>query len=364
MNVNQFFKLLLFLLLPIVFSCEPSFKDKLQGVWVGAYCIENDQDSFPYAFDLLWQIKDTTIIQKGTAYIESSESDTFTYKFVGDSLIIKDEEFKIKVANNFDSLVKEIYAYNTYSKGDSTYDVKDRKIKFVFKKLKDYQQFTIEEIKNNMVNQSFTFENHPAINNIEFLNDSIALLEFDSGYYYLDRWNIVHSPLYSFLRIHSFSDDWSGTSMYFIKQVNKQEVKTDFYFTKINEMNLVKHQSTPLNNLNSLKGKWVEDRTDVKQEFPYPDEYKNMDKRLHLNITDSVIYLQKMLRKLNLRWISNSKLNFIIFPEKLRHIQHSLTQEIWEIIKLTDNELILKSKDEYVTPFLFENRQTIRFYRE
>lgn len=363
MIVSQFLKLLLFILLPIVFSCEPSFKDKLQGVWVGAYYTVNDQDSFPDEFDVLWQIEDTLIIQKGTAYIESIESDTFACEFIDDSVIIKHKELKIKIANS-DSLVLETYAYNTYSKGDSTYDVKDRKIKFVFKKLKDYQQFTIEEIKNNMVNQSFTFENHPAINNIEFLNDSIALLEFDSGYYYLNRWNIVHSPLYSFLRIHSFSDDWSGTSMYFIKQVNNQEVKTDFYFTKINEMNLVKDQSTPQNNLDLLKGKWVEDRANVKQEFPYPDEYKDMDKRLHLNITDSVIYLQKMFHKLNLRWISNSKLNFIVFPEKLRHEQNSFTQEIWEIIKLTNNELILKSQDEFVTPFLFENRQTIRFYRE
>lgn len=354
MNINSLKLFLLCIMIPFTFTCQQSTKAKLKGTWIGAYYIEDSKNISN--FNVSWEFKDDGIMMNDIAF--SINDDTYfnkvSYEIKNDTLILIEHDGTFKMS--IDILNEDSLVLNSTRK----YEDGQRNLQMILKRANDIGELEIDfnKIKTNLINHAFATKSYATYDTIEFLNDTLSLHRIDN-IIQIERWKLKAVSKYFYFSIESPFDN----PPYFIKTIDNQKITANIYTTYTKGIDLIKYKYEPKNNLDLLKGKWVEDRKDRKREFPPPKEDKAVDKRLHLTITDSIIHFRKLLKTSNQKWITNSMQDFIIFPEYIDSNSH---EDIWEIIKLTENELVVKVEaiELIDLPWYFDYGKEIRFHRE
>lgn len=299
----------------LLISCNPH-KNKIKGIWIGAYQIHYFGDTmFKSSMRLLLDISENELIYKTFDYHAYEEKDTLVkvgYSIHGNRLIAGSDTFLIKNLTE-DSLTL-------------TFNSEYRR-EFVFKRLVECD----ENLEVNLTNNAFVMITSSQIDSIDFINDSLMMninQETTCENQPLN-WTISTYKSFQFLVL-----DYVETPPLLISQSFRNKITLNQFFTSNKKIILLRIQNS--RDTSGLIGDWINDDL-----LPPPPNYPHdEDVRLRIKIRSDSIIIKKFGKVKSRKWKLNTTKDFIYFPDDINS-----RQGVWQIIHLANDTLIIKKQN-------------------
>ncbi len=309
-------RLIILLTSLFLLSSGKTQKIELDGVWILAYSLTNNNNPEPVHVRTLMDFKNDSVNMISIGDLST-----------GDLSKVQIEKSKFKLKKNESVIAFAGGQFKISYSTDSLILQSGRESRLVFKRLN--QKLRTKELASNCIRGAYVITSEKYQDSICFINDSTLIHTGDNEINFpTKKWSIVTYNGFQFLNIQDIFNPLTV-----IKSCTPDKITLVYSYQ--NELEFVMVKTRTLIQKEKLIGRWTEIRSNIKR--PAPPNLDKQDQYYVLTLDQDSIQIQIMGRHKKLKWDLTTDGKRIYFKDKVFNEDGS-----WKLLDLTDSTMTFR----------------------